>query len=1166
MKKIYISKQVLILLLFGSLFNYNAHADVSPDDPFFTPSILPPSPTASELGKYGQIPVGMFTGTPNIDIPLYSFKTKNLSVPISLSYSSNGIKVDQVASWVGLGWSLNAGGVITRTVRGQPDDKFDRWIMDNVKEFTPQLVQFLDNAAAEMIDTEPDLFAFNFCGFSGKFILNNDLKPVIIPYQDINIDFSFAAYGEYTTFTITTQDGVQYIFGGDANHIETSKTNQSGIGCTKNFEANVETAWYLKSIVHPLGDVINFNYASKTGSYLSGLNQTISKNINYYGVWGCPGATCGAGETRTCAIDLDVKTVHLTKISSPNTTFGSIVFSSSTGRNDHFDVKLDHISIRNQQNEEIRQFDFNYIFSDNIEAIYFNDIHTFNDELKHRMFLDFINIKDKLGTDVQKYSFDYDDMDGLPARLSYAQDHWGYFNGQPNEYFVPAPEEDVYNVFNDIGGDRDPRGAVSGKGLLTKIAYPTGGYNVLKYEPNMLWGSETIYPNRIVETVEVTGTGLTWINASTSYVTLPYTQYVEINAYIQIDTTNFQYMSQHHYGALTIYDIDESEYIYQNLPIRLNEPIDAVIQLTGEHQYELTVEATGEVVTTTLHFRYYYEDPQINYLDVETGGQRIKRVESYDLVKETSEIMQYHYYNTGNPVQSSGRSYGIPDYYSVQANLLSCFAAGGGDCDGYGCSYAMLHSNSQEQLYNAGSNHVVYRWVTISYGDDFENGGEEYKYEISYDQYGEIIWGFHNIMGSTKSNQSWNSGLELYNRKFKMSASGDTITVEETTTEYSYDTEERNKEITNGIVVRKKYDPICELDGFIPCDEGNINYYYNVSCSANHTHQWAFFPYAGCGGTVCIAQGANCNDTTWHVCHGHPIGDTIEIKRAIDHFDVMEYQIYSYWNYVDNKTVITYDENGENPITNTTHYFYDNEKHALLSRTILSDSNGDEIRTETYYPEDYNEGVANFDELINNKLMTALPIDQRTYRGGILVDDKITKYNDYGQPVEIYVAETELGTAHPFNPTAPYSFGVRRMNIDYDNDLNLISYHAEHNKPTSFVWGYDFTQVVAKIDNATYEDVMNTLLAINSSYTIEYLQSITGEALQDIFNALRAHPNMENAMIESYTHDPMVGLTSQTNPNGKTTWYEYDAFGRLETLRNDDHKVLKHVDYNYMEP
>lgn len=80
------------------------------------------APSASSLGKYGDIPVSYFTGVPNISIPIYNIQSGPLNLPISLSYHSSGVKVGEMASWVGLGWTLNAGGIITRTVMGIPDE------------------------------------------------------------------------------------------------------------------------------------------------------------------------------------------------------------------------------------------------------------------------------------------------------------------------------------------------------------------------------------------------------------------------------------------------------------------------------------------------------------------------------------------------------------------------------------------------------------------------------------------------------------------------------------------------------------------------------------------------------------------------------------------------------------------------------------------------------------------------------------------------------------------------------------------------------------------------------------------------------------------------------------------------------------------------------------
>ena len=61
------------------------------------PSIIPPSPEAAGLGKYGQYPVSLHTGVPQISIPIYTLKGKQLSVPISIDYHASGFKVDELA-------------------------------------------------------------------------------------------------------------------------------------------------------------------------------------------------------------------------------------------------------------------------------------------------------------------------------------------------------------------------------------------------------------------------------------------------------------------------------------------------------------------------------------------------------------------------------------------------------------------------------------------------------------------------------------------------------------------------------------------------------------------------------------------------------------------------------------------------------------------------------------------------------------------------------------------------------------------------------------------------------------------------------------------------------------------------------------------------------------
>jgi hypothetical protein len=66
------------------------------------PTIIPPSPTAQNFMRYGEVPVDYSTWVPKIDIPIFTIQGK-LSLPISISYHTSGIKVSDIASEVGLG-------------------------------------------------------------------------------------------------------------------------------------------------------------------------------------------------------------------------------------------------------------------------------------------------------------------------------------------------------------------------------------------------------------------------------------------------------------------------------------------------------------------------------------------------------------------------------------------------------------------------------------------------------------------------------------------------------------------------------------------------------------------------------------------------------------------------------------------------------------------------------------------------------------------------------------------------------------------------------------------------------------------------------------------------------------------------------------------------------
>ena len=156
-----------------------------------------PTPNAASLGIFGQIPVSPFTGTPNINIPLYNLKDGDIEVPISLNYHTTLVKPEHRPGWVGLGWNLNYAGSITRIAKGTGyyDEFADyedgtRSYYNNCKKLDganwPTLLSRLPKDW--LPDTEPDEFMFNFDGYSGKFFLNHKGEWVVQSQSPVQIE------------------------------------------------------------------------------------------------------------------------------------------------------------------------------------------------------------------------------------------------------------------------------------------------------------------------------------------------------------------------------------------------------------------------------------------------------------------------------------------------------------------------------------------------------------------------------------------------------------------------------------------------------------------------------------------------------------------------------------------------------------------------------------------------------------------------------------------------------------------------------------------------------------------------------------------------------------------------------------------------------------------
>src|SRR5437016_4892618 len=114
--------QKLTVLLFVSSISHFLKQQLSQQTKLF-PMLAPQSPEVASLGRYGSYEVNYYTGVPDISIPIYDIQVGELRLPISISYHASGIKVTETPSRIGLGWSLSAGGTITRKIQGKPDEQ-----------------------------------------------------------------------------------------------------------------------------------------------------------------------------------------------------------------------------------------------------------------------------------------------------------------------------------------------------------------------------------------------------------------------------------------------------------------------------------------------------------------------------------------------------------------------------------------------------------------------------------------------------------------------------------------------------------------------------------------------------------------------------------------------------------------------------------------------------------------------------------------------------------------------------------------------------------------------------------------------------------------------------------------------------------------------------------
>jgi YD repeat-containing protein len=467
------------------------------------PKITPSSPEVAAFAKYGNYEVNLFNGTPNISIPLHEVVVGELRVPISINYNASGIRVSEVPSNIGTGWSLSAGGAITRKVMGGMQDEylvsptnagyFGYLNGGTVKSLTPgsllELEYFKDIADRQRMDTEPDIFSYSMPGKGGKFVFSQEdnLKPFFIPFEPLKVSYTMIS-PSIMNLAMIDESGINYQF----NDLESSS---SSLGSA------ITSSWQLSKMISSNGrDIIKFRYSDSPNLTLfyPNDNVTVIDGINPT----CTSSIYQANPSQLPTILHTYNTISQKKLDSIVFRNGKVVFQLAPEAREDFGLtglknrmqKILVYSLTGSTYTLIKEIEFYHSY------FIRNDVYAtgYTPASSKRLKLDKLVIKDAGGNPVQEYNFGYNSQTGslgLPDQNAKAIDFWGYFNGKFTTTLVPRTDNISYTPYSNgtaqsisigapVHGTRNPDPAFMQSGMLNKITYPTGGYTLFTYETN----------------------------------------------------------------------------------------------------------------------------------------------------------------------------------------------------------------------------------------------------------------------------------------------------------------------------------------------------------------------------------------------------------------------------------------------------------------------------------------------------------------------------------------------------------------------------------------------------------------------------------------------------------------------------------------------------------
>jgi hypothetical protein len=805
--------------------------------------------------------------------------------------------------------------------------------------------------------------------------------------------------------------------------------------------------------------------------------------------------------------------------------------------------------MKNQNNNIVKKIELNYIYSRVIDM---------------RMFLDGVKIYNSNLSKTLNYKLEYN-FPNPYENLILGEDYWGYFNTIPCSYLG---NHNDYREVNSTTNKFD---------LLLKMNLPSGGSIVFNYETNQYsyegdnriedFGEEP--DNHYNQTMTLNNGTSIDLNYSPNrkqyakfYPTLTYEQQITQNRFISL--------------------FDNNVFVRNITCPDNNTDCCVVIPLEANHQYSIKLRtlnmANDNPFTYSLSLLVEYNTtlPSTKkYLN--GGGNRVKTIGyfktsvSKDYYINNSSIavaadkeVNYQYNFFSEPLRSSGSLVFAKPLFYLDLKKRAC-AEVIGISDSDVTFYNVYTDYNINPIVNTQGATIGYKNVSV-----FETGSgrTEYEYTSPID-FPEAVDNYNSDNRKTPTlNYDYKRGLLLSEKVFD----NDLRQLTEITNIYNYE----ESEILMGMKVFYKSRPHLTMDGLVSVEDCPISSKYptyqdylwlldhcveypystnDVPCPEISWWRYGAQPFACLlnpnGAGCCEDSNGNrgpCNSPLFPFNYIECTG-WCYTGNSLDFIGYTFDKKIKGWAKLKSKTTKNYfyptPTSPANIVQTDETYTY-NPLNKKISEQTVTNSNLNEIMKTKYFY------LATVDTPISkNNISTIEKIE--TYRdAALLSSSKINYVINFPGNVS-YLPQT-ITTSKGSN-----ALETRVRYNAYDEFGHPLEVSQQNGTVVSYIWGYNKTQPIAKIENATYASV--------ESYVgnLQDLSNSTNEAnLITALNALRTA--LPNAMITTYTYKPLIGISTVTVPKGDTQTYHYDEFNRLQFVKDSEDNILSENAYHYRTP